>query len=139
MTGLSLIPNETVGYRIKPDWYSYNVVLVKRHGAGSKNAGQEYEKPIAYCRDIAGAVRFILLHAVRVRAEVAQEERNAIDGSIASLEALSAQFEPALAEALAAAAELQARINALPMSQKQLVKALGAPADTEDADAADAA
>lgn len=134
MVGLSLTPNEVIGYRIKPDWYSFNVVLVKRHGASSKNAGQEYDKTLAYCRDVRGALKYIYLHSLRTRAEVSQAEHEALHGSIASLEALAAQVDLALEDVRSAAKDLEERIKNLGLSHKALVKAMGTAEDTPSTD-----
>jgi hypothetical protein len=139
MAGLDLTPNEFVGYRIKPDWYSFNVVIVKRHGKESKHAGDEYDKVIAYCKSLPHAVEYILSHSLRVRGERAQDEQLAADKSVASVEALAAQYQAALNDALQAANELATRIAALGLSQKELVKALGSAEDTEPASAESAA
>lgn len=127
MPGLDLTPNPFVGYRIKPDWYSFNVVIVKRHGAASKLAGQEYEKPVAYCKSIASAVQWIVRHAARVRGELAQADQVALDGSVASAVALESVFQGALEDALSAALQLQGRVDELGLPHKELVKALGTP------------
>lgn len=137
MAGLDLTPNEFVGYRIKPDWYSFNVVIVKKHGKDSKHAGQEYDKVIAYCKSLPHAVEYILSHSLRVRSERAQDEQLALDQTVASTEALAAQYQTALGDALKAANELASRIQELGLSQKDLVKALGTPeGDTAEAEAA---
>jgi hypothetical protein len=137
MAGLDLTPNEFVGYRIKPDWYSFNVVIVKKHGKDSKHAGQEYDKVIAYCKSLPHAVEYILSHSLRVRGERAQDEQLALDKTVASTEALAAQYQAALGDALKAANELASRIQSLGLSQKDLVKALGAPeGDTAEPDVA---
>lgn len=133
MPGLDLTPNEFVGYRIKPDWYSFNVVIVKKHGKESKHAGDEYDKVIAYCKSLPHAVEYIVSHSLRVRAERAQAEQLALDKTVASAEALASQYQAALGDALRAANELAARIESLGLSQKDLVKALGT---AEDADTA---
>lgn len=137
MAGLDLTPNEFVGYRIKPDWYSYNVVVVKKHGPASKNAGQEYDKTLAYCKTLASALQYIVSHSLRVRGELAQAEQLALDGTVASAQALGAQFEAAMADAKRAGDELAARIEALGYNQKDLVKALGAPESDAEAPAVD--
>lgn len=135
MKGLGLVPNETVGYRIKPDWYSFNVVLVKRHGPGSKKAGQEYETTLAYCKSISLAVRWIVSHHARVQGGLSQEEAHVATGSIADARALEASFAQASAQALQAANELEARIRAAGLLNKDLVKALGAAQPDEEAQA----
>lgn len=137
MAELDFTPNEFVGYRIKPDWYSFNVVIVKKHGKNSKNAGEEYDKAIAYCKSLPHAVEFILSHSLRVRAEMAQAEQLVLDKTVASSEALASQYQAALKDALQAAAELASRIEALGLSQKELVKSLGSAEDA-DTSAADA-
>lgn len=123
---LNLVPNEFVGYRIKPDWYSFNVVLVKRHGAASKNAGKEYETTVAYCKNLAFATSWIVAHSARVRGELSQKEQESLDGTVASVEALRDTFEAAKQDALRAVEELQNRLNAAGLSTlKSVVKALG--------------
>lgn len=129
---LNLTPNKTVGYRIKPDWYSFNVVLVKLHGDGSKNAGKEYETPLAYCKHLGSAAQWIFSHSLRVRGAQAQDELEATEGSCSDIRGLLSAVEGAQAAVLAAVAELQGRIDSLALSQKDLVKALGsAPEETE--------
>lgn len=122
---LNLTPNEVVGYRIKPDWYSFNVVEVKRHGAGSKNTGKEYETPLAYCKSLEFATSWILAHVVRVRAELNQKEQLAVDGSVADAKAILAAFNFAEAHVLQAVSELKTRLGLLNLSQQKLVQALG--------------
>jgi hypothetical protein len=129
---LLLTPNKVVGYRIKPDWCSYNVVLVRLHGANSKNAGKEYETPLAYCRNLEFAARWIFSHALRAASELSQAEIESIEGSFADIRGLLASVELAKDEMLRATAELQARIDATGLSQKRLVQTLGsAPAGGE--------
>jgi hypothetical protein len=124
---LNLTPNEVIGYRIKPDWHSYNVVLVKRHGASSKNAGAEYEAPVAYCMSLPSAAAWVFSHAFRVKGEQSQKERLAIDGSVADVQALHAAFCAAEAHTLQAVYELQGRIDRMGLTRKDLVRGLGAP------------
>ncbi|MDO8414760.1 MAG: hypothetical protein Q7S87_00965 [Agitococcus sp.] len=132
MSSLNLTPNEFVGYRIKPDFYSFNVVIVKRHGAGSKSCGLEYEKPVAYCKSIASAVEWIVSHATRDMAEKDQAEKAVLTGIIADSNSLRDAMVYATAEALKAVAQLELRIIGLGLSQKNLVQALGAPVEMED-------
>lgn len=134
MSGLGLVPNEVVGYRIKPDWYSFNVVLVKRHGPGSKKAGQEYETTLAYCKSLSSAVHWIVSHHARVQGSLNQDDLQAATGSVADAKALEASFEGAVAKALQAVAELEARIKAAGLLNKHLVQALG-NAQPDDSDA----
>lgn len=132
MAGLDLTPNEFVGYRIKPDYYSFNVCVVKRHGPGSKKAGQEYEKTIAYCRTVQAAAAYIFDHALRVKAELSQEEIAALEGSVADVKGLLLQIAPAKAAAVAAVDELTTRLAALPLQRSELVKLLGKPEELAD-------
>lgn len=129
---LDLTPNELVGYRIKPDWHSFNVVLVKRKGVNSKAAGQEYDTPLGYCKSIEFAASFIFSHAARLQGELNQKDALAAEGSVADATALLAAFNFAQEHTLKAVAELQARVDALGMSQKALVVAMEtASAETE--------
>ena len=129
---LQLIPNELVGYRFKPDWYSVTVVMVKRHGPNSKNFGQEYETVLAYCKNVEFAANWLFEHVVKVQSELNQKEALAATGSVADTKAMLVSFGTAKAEVLAAAAQLQARIDTLGLNKKQLVQALGGtPPDGE--------
>jgi hypothetical protein len=119
-------PNEFVGYRIKPDWYSFNVVLVKLHGPNSAQAGKEYETPVAYCKELATAANWIFTHAARVRGGMNQQEQEALDGNVADAKALASAFAGAQEQTLAALAELQARITEVSKTHKDLVKLLRA-------------
>lgn len=121
---LNLEPNEVIGYRIKPDWHSFNVVLLKKHGPSSKNAGQEYATPLAYCKSIPFAADWILSHASRMYGEESQAKTAAISGSLVHAEDLKAAFARAAEETLKAVAELQSRVDALGLSRKELVQAL---------------
>lgn len=132
--GLGLTPNEVVGYRIVPDWYSFNVQLIKRRGAGSKNAGQEYGETLGYCRSLSFAVKYIVSHATRMYGEELQNASLDVTGTVGDAKALEAAIEKAEGVALTAVAELEARITALGLDQKSLVKALGGNGDApEDA------
>lgn len=133
---LQLTPNVIVGYRIKPDWYSYNVVLVKLHGENSKNAGKEYETPLAYCKNLSSAAQWIFSHALRSQAELSQAEIQSIEGSCADIRGLQKNVEAAQEHVLHAVAELQQRIDALGLSQKELVKQLGTAIDDPALEAA---
>ncbi|KWU24722.1 hypothetical protein [Burkholderia cenocepacia] len=122
---LELTPNEFVGYRFAADWYNINVVQVKKHGPSSKHAGQEYTQVLAHCKDLHQASRWLFDHIMRAQGEDAQAVQHAVDSSVASIEALMALVDSAVAQVNAASAELQSRIDALHVSQKKLVKALG--------------
>lgn len=128
---LNLVPNELVGYRIKPDWYNFKVVVVKRHGDGSRQAGQEYETPLAYCKNIEFAATWLLQHAMRVRGEAAQKEQEAIDGSVASTEALTRAVAQAREDVLGAVRALHQDLKGLDLSAKAVSRASGAPVDSE--------
>lgn len=135
---LLLTPNKIVGYRIKPDWYSYNVVLVKLHGENSKNAGKEYETPLAYCRNLEFAANWIFSHALRTASELSQEEILSIEENCADIRGMLQSVDAAKTHVHLAVGELRARIDALGLSQKKLVQALGtAPADAEPQATAD--
>ncbi len=134
MSGLGLVPNEIVGWRIKPDWYNFTVVLVKRHGASSKKAGQEYEEALAYCKSLESAVRFILQFVTRFEAENQQTAIEATTGSVADAEGMLKAMERAQTEALRAVGELQARLNEAGLkTPKQVTHFLGGrpPADSD--------
>lgn len=128
---LHLTPNKVVGYRIKPDWYSFNVVLVKLHGESSKNAGSEYETPLAYCKNLSFAASWIFAHALRMEGELSQEEIKATNGSVADIKGLLSSVDKATAHVERAVSELQSRIDALSLTRKQLVQALGSSQDAE--------
>lgn len=123
---LNLTPNEIVGYRIKPDWYSFNVVLVKRHGPNSKAAGQEYETTIAYCKSIPFAVESLLSHATRLHGIALQKDAFEKEGVISDQSALLKAIEIARSDALAAVAELTARLESAGLtSAKKVTHLLG--------------
>lgn len=134
MNGLGLVPNEVVGWRIKPDWHNYTIVLVKCHGTASKKVGQEYEEPVAYCATLQSAVTALIQRATRYEAERQQDVIQAATGSIASAEGLRAAIDYAQAEALKAVAALEQRLTASGLkTPKQVTHFLGGrpPADTE--------
>lgn len=132
---LQLTPNEIVGYRIKPDWNSFNVVLVKKHGPTSKEAGKEYETPLAYCKNLTFAAEWVFSHATRVKGLEYQKEQEQIDGSVSSIDSLAKAFEYAKAETLKSVAELQARMTEAGLLNKEIVKTLHSadPASSPDA------
>lgn len=68
--GLGLIPNEVVGYRIVPDEHNWTVVLVRKYGPTSKHAGEEYFRPLAYCRSLESAAQWILNRDSRMQSEM---------------------------------------------------------------------
>jgi hypothetical protein len=126
MSGLGLVPNAIVGWRLKPDYYNVTVCVVKRYGDSSKKAGQEYEESLAYCRNIESAVLWLITHVTRVEGERLQDEIEADQGSVASAEGLLDAMVFAQTEALKAVADLDARLTAAGLkSPKQLVSFLG--------------
>ena len=64
------MPNEVVGYRIVPDEHNWTVVLVRKYGPTSKHAGEEYFRPLAYCRSLESAAQWILNRDSRMQAEM---------------------------------------------------------------------
>ena len=131
---LELTPNEVVGYRFRADWHSMNVVAVKRRGANSRNAGQEYEETLAYCKDVSHAASWLLHHIICAEGEAAQGEAQARARALADMEALMPVVRRAEEHVLQAARELARTLAALGLSQKQLVQALSkgaAPAAAE--------
>lgn len=126
---LNLVPNELVGYRIKPDWYNFKVVCVKRHGEASKAAGQEYETVLAYCKNIEFAATWLLQHVLRVRGEAAQEAQLALDGSVASTQALTQAVALARQDVLSAVAALHEDLKHLDLRPKSVMLASGAAPD----------
>jgi hypothetical protein len=126
MSGLGLVPNKVVGYRIKPDWYNFTVVVVKQFGATSKKCGQEYEEALAYCKSLESAVDWLIEHVTRIEGEARQEQQHAIDGSVAAANAMLAAIEQAKAAAHAAVADLDARLRAAGLdTPKQVVHFMG--------------
>jgi hypothetical protein len=94
---LDFAPNEVVGYRIKPDAFNWTVVRVKKHGAASKYAGEEYESTgLAYCKNLTHAVDFILNKEAKLASEYMP---------------LLAAFEKAKEEALKAVHDLEQRLT----------------------------
>jgi len=107
---LNLIPNEVIGYRIKPDWYNYTVVLIKRHGTQSKNPGSEYEVSLAYCKNLSSAANFIFNHSLKLKAELSQKEIESITGTVSSVEAILAAVSHAQNEVEKSVADLERRL-----------------------------
>jgi hypothetical protein len=140
MSGLGLVPNEIVGWRIKPDWYNFTVVLVKRHGGGKK-AGQEYEEALGYCKSLESAVNFILQFVTRFEAEHQQEAVQARTGTVADAQSMLNAMQRAQKEALRAVAELQARMDAAGLNTPKKVTHFlgGRPPEEDGEEAQDAA
>jgi hypothetical protein len=136
MSGLGLVPNKIVGYRIKPDWFNFTVVIVKEYGQSSKKHGQEYEESLAYCKSLESAVNWLIQHVTRVEGERLQDEIQAAEGSVASAEGLLKAMQVAQAAALEAVADLNAKLMAAGLSSpKQLTHLLGGTTPEEDTEA----
>jgi hypothetical protein len=124
MSGLGLVPNEVVGYRIKPDWYNFTVCVVKRFGKTSKKVGQEYEEPLAYCRSLESSAAWLLQHVVRIEGEALQDQIQATKGSVASVDGLLAAMQTAQVAVLRAVAELETRLEAAGLDSPKKVHLL---------------
>lgn len=106
-----LIPNEVVGYRIRPDQWNWSVVVVKVHGKDSKNAGQQYETPLpAYCKNLTSAVEVIFNRVAKTEGRDIQDETFKKNGEAASLESLKEAFVKAQDAALWAVQDLESRL-----------------------------
>lgn len=154
MSGLGLVPNEIVGYRIKPDWYNFTVVVVKRFGKNSQKAGQEYEEALAYCRSLESASDWLIDHVTRVKAEQLQEAvlsaaqaqiaakgakvtDKVAEGSVANVKALAEAIGHAKAAAHEAIADLNKRLEAAGLgTPKKLTHFMGG--EMPEADPAEA-
>jgi hypothetical protein len=133
MGGLGLVPNEIVGWRLKPDFYNVTVTVVKRYGPASKKAGQEYEEPLAYCRNVKGAVEWLIQHVTRVKGEQLQDVTQAATKSVADATALMQAVEAAREAALAAVDDLEARLRARGLvGNKALTHFLGGTAPRDE-------
>ncbi|MNR71490.1 hypothetical protein D3C71_21160 [compost metagenome] len=134
---LDLTPNPIVGYRLRADWYSINPVVLKQRGANSRNAGQVYEETLAYCRNVEFAADWLFHHIIRAEGAKAQASQEALDGSLASVEALMSVVKHAQEQVQLACAELQQRLDGLGLSSpKSLVKALNEQPEADGATAA---
>lgn len=104
-------PNEVKGYRIRPDQWNWSVVQVKVKGAGSKDAGKEYEDtPMAYTKDLFGAVNYIMRTAGALGGRAYQDEEFKVRGVAADLNALTQGFRDAADISIRAIEELEQRI-----------------------------
>lgn len=132
-------PNPVVGYRFSLDWYTVNVVEVKQRGVNSKDAGQEYLKVLAYCKNVHSASEWLFDHVLRAHGSAAQAAEEARTGSLADMHVLMQTVADAKIHVLQAAAALQAEIKNLGLTQKELVKALGvSDTDQPQVESADA-
>lgn len=104
-------PNEVKGYRIRPDQWNWSVVQVKVKGAGSKDAGKEYEDtPMAYTKDLFEAVNYIMRTAGAIGGRLYQDEEFKVRGVAADLNALTQGFRDASDISIRAIEELEQRI-----------------------------
>lgn len=70
-----LPPNEFVGYRIRPDHLNWTVVIVKRRGAASARAGEEYDADVlGYYGRLPQAVKAIIEHEARDQRRLGQSK-----------------------------------------------------------------
>lgn len=106
MTPAFQTPNELVGLRIRTDEHNFIVVLVKRHGAASKYAGQAYDTPLGYYGKLEHAAAALIDRAARLRAEMPSAEF--LDGDVTWARTLLDAVTAAKADALAAVAALRA-------------------------------
>lgn len=111
--GLNLEPNEVVGYRVSPDAWNWTVVVVKRHGKDSKNAGMEYKEALAYPKSLSHAVSWIFNHVAAIEGRKIQELEEQKTGNCADLSALDKAFVKARQEALNAVEDLEERLKAM--------------------------
>lgn len=88
-----LIPNEFAGYRIKPDYYNWTVVVLKKHGITSKSAGEIYETPMGYYKSIELAFKAIYELESRQHAEAAEKEGAASNPEFSYPQALVEAFK----------------------------------------------
>ncbi len=115
MSGLNLIPNEVVGYRIRPDLHNWTIMLVKRRGPLSKRNGEEYGEEICYYRDLEKAVSSLFDFNMKRFTEEAQLAIQLETGELASLKALEVAIAKSKEETLTAVKELIARGNINPI------------------------
>lgn len=107
-----LIPNEIVGYRIRPDQWNWSVVVVKRYGKDAKKAGQEYEEPLpAYCKSIGHAVEVIYDRVAKIEGRELQNQAFNTTGVASDLNSLKTAFDKGLEAALWAVKDLEKRLD----------------------------
>lgn len=109
---LNLIPNEIVGYRIHPDQWNWKVVVVKKHGAESKNAGKEYETNLAYCKNLTFAIKYIVNYVSAIEGDKEQKLTFEKEGVLSDLESLKVAINKAEEAALGAVKDLEERLVA---------------------------
>jgi hypothetical protein len=121
---LNLTPNEIIGYRLYPDQWNWTVVVIKRHGKESKNAGKEYETPLAYCKDLNFAVSWIFNHVSKTESRKAQDEKFVKENLIADLQCVVDSFNKAKEEAISAVEDLKERLSKQGIELSDLKKIL---------------
>jgi hypothetical protein len=136
MVGLNLVPNETVGYRIRPDFYNWDVEEVKRHGSKSKTPGEQYSRNLGHFKTLANAASYIFNLHLRVQGAANQDAVLALSGELASLDALMDTVSAAHAEVMKAVEELEQFLAEAGISRRdiaKLVRAAGAADEGERA------
>lgn len=111
MSSLNLVPNEVKGYRIHPDTNNWTVVQVRVRGKESKNAGQEYETKMAYCKSPSSAVEYIIRMVGAIEANKEQQVAFDTTGVTADMNALMVGIEKATAYAYQAVEDLEKRLE----------------------------
>lgn len=110
MSKLILIPNEVKGYRIRPDQWNWTVVVVKIHGKDSKNAGEEYDTPLGYCKSLPFAVDYLMRTVSALEGRKEQDSVFATTGVVADAQALQKGFEKASQFVMDAIHDLEKRL-----------------------------
>lgn len=138
---LDLTPNEFVGFRIQPDFNNFKVVMVRRYGPKSSKAGQEYARPISYCKDIHTAAMSLFNYALRYRAEASQEEQALVDKSCADMTVLREDVKKATDDVRVALLEIQGLLKDLDLTEREALRMMsdqaraGKGIDEEEAEA----
>jgi hypothetical protein len=135
--GLGLVENEHVGWRIRAEWLNWTVVQVKRHGAASRHAGQEYDIAMGYYKDVEQAIAAILRFESWRAGKLGQQEVLAKNGTRADLDALSEAIAGARAAALEAIQALRGDLGQLGTNETEFRRTLArltrTPAISEEA------
>lgn len=139
MPALDLTPNAIVGYRIRPDWYNFTVVVVKRHGSSSSKAGETYEESLAYCKNLEHAVHWLVEHVTRVEGERLQGQLPDLSSCLVATQALEQAITAAKQAAVEAVQDLKSSLQDAALAQPAMMrKLLGAPS-AEEASASEVA
>lgn len=107
---INMTPNEVVGYRISPDYYNWTVVIVKKHGSDSKNAGKEYETPMGYCTSLSNAVKYLLNKITAMETEKLQEQHANLTGEMAQIVAIDTAYKIAEEKVINMVKDLENRL-----------------------------